>query len=236
MKSSGKLQQQKSMGKFGLWGVDVAKALGYATPRNAVPKFVSDEDKLSTQIEYAGQKRSVTVINESGLYSLILSSKLESAKEFKHWVTSEVLPSIRKTGSYSSYSNKEEMEAVKMQCKVQAANILYSLSTKYEKKGYTTYSQILDAYASKEIAGEFLLPLPATEKTYTATEIGSMLGISAKAVGTIANQKNIKTKENGMYVLDKAKGTNKEVQTFRYNEKGFKEIKNAYLNNIGADK
>ena len=79
-------------------GKDVAIALGYANPKNAVPTHVSEEDKLSTQIEYAGQKRGVTIINESGLYSLILSSKLESAKTFKHWVTAEVLPTIRKTG------------------------------------------------------------------------------------------------------------------------------------------
>lgn len=81
-------------------GKDVATALGYANPKNAVPKHVSEEDKLSTQIEYAGQNRNVTIINESGLYSLILGSKLESAKRFKHWVTSEVLPSIRKNGGY----------------------------------------------------------------------------------------------------------------------------------------
>lgn len=81
-------------------GKDVATALGYANPKNAVPTHVSEEDKLSTQIEYAGQRREVTVINESGLYALIFGSKLESAKRFKHWVTSEVLPAIRKTGAY----------------------------------------------------------------------------------------------------------------------------------------
>ena len=83
-------------------GKDVATALGYANPKNAVPTHVSEEDKLSTQIEYAGQRREVTVINESGLYALIFGSKLESAKRFKHWVTSEVLPAIRKTGSYQN--------------------------------------------------------------------------------------------------------------------------------------
>lgn len=82
-------------------GKDVATALGYANPKNAVPAHVSEEDKLSTQIEYAGQRREVTVINESGLYALIFGSKLESAKRFKHWVTSEVLPSIRKHGVYA---------------------------------------------------------------------------------------------------------------------------------------
>lgn len=82
-------------------GKDVAEALGYKNVRNAVPKHVDEEDKLCTQIEYAGQRRETTLINESGLYSLILSSKLPSAKQFKRWVTSEVLPELRKTGGYS---------------------------------------------------------------------------------------------------------------------------------------
>lgn len=82
-------------------GKDVAEALGYKNSKNAVPTHVDEEDKLSTKIEYTGQKRNVTVINESGLYSLILSSKLPNAKKFKRWVTSEVLPTLRKTGSYT---------------------------------------------------------------------------------------------------------------------------------------
>ena len=81
-------------------GKDVATALGYADTFGALKKHIMDEDKLVCQIDSAGQRREVTVINESGLYALIFGSKLESAKRFKHWVTSEVLPEIRKTGSY----------------------------------------------------------------------------------------------------------------------------------------
>lgn len=81
-------------------GNDVAKILGYSNYRKAVFEHVDDEDKLRTQIRYAGQNREVTVINESGLYSLILSSKMPNAKKFKRWVTSEVLPAIRKHGAY----------------------------------------------------------------------------------------------------------------------------------------
>ena len=81
-------------------GKDVAEALGYVDTFGALKKHVSEEDKLVCQIDSAGQKRDVTVINESGLYALIFGSKLESAKRFKRWVTSEVLPSIRKTGYY----------------------------------------------------------------------------------------------------------------------------------------
>lgn len=109
-------------------GIDVAKSLGYANPKNAVPKHVSEEDKLGTQIEYAGQRREVTVINESGLYALIFGSKLDSAKRFKHWVTAEVLPSIRKTGSYQKpMTVAEQIQLlaqgnVKLEEKIEAVN------------------------------------------------------------------------------------------------------------------
>ena len=81
-------------------GKDVAEILGYSNTKDAIAKHVDDEDKLGAQIATSGQNRNMTIINESGLYSLILSSKMPKAKEFKHWVTSEVIPAIRKTGGY----------------------------------------------------------------------------------------------------------------------------------------
>ena len=81
-------------------GKDVAKVLGYRDTSDALKKHVDTEDKLTRQIADSGQRRNVFLINESGLYSLVLSSKLPSAKAFKRWVTSEVLPQIRKTGGY----------------------------------------------------------------------------------------------------------------------------------------
>ena len=81
-------------------GKDVAMALGYTNTRKALNDHVDDEDKGVTKCDTLGGKQKMTIINESGLYSLIMSSKLPKAKEFKHWVTSEVLPSIRKTGGY----------------------------------------------------------------------------------------------------------------------------------------
>ena len=105
-------------------GKDVASALGYSNTRNAVPKHVASEDKLSTQIEYAGQKREVTVINESGLYALIFGSKLESAKRFKHWVTSEVLPSIRQNGGYIANQENMTPEQIVANALIVAQNII----------------------------------------------------------------------------------------------------------------
>lgn len=81
-------------------GKDIAAVLGYAKPQNAIAAHVDDEDKGTALIQGTAYETRATIINESGLYSLIMSSKLPTAKAFKRWVTSEVLPSIRKTGGY----------------------------------------------------------------------------------------------------------------------------------------
>lgn len=85
-----------------LVGKDVAQALGYQNPQRAIRDHVEEEDKGVTETVTPGGTQSVTIINESGLYSLVLSSKLPSARRFRRWVTSVVLPSIRSTGGYST--------------------------------------------------------------------------------------------------------------------------------------
>lgn len=95
-------------------GKDVAKILGYKDTSDAMRRHVDDEDKLTRCFTDSGQKRELYIINESGLYSVILSSKLPSAKCFKRWVTSEVLPVIRKTGSYEMDDYSPEMKAILM--------------------------------------------------------------------------------------------------------------------------
>lgn len=90
-------------------GKDVAEILGYSDTSDALKKHVDDEDKMGRQIaDSLGRMQNTKVINESGLYSLILSSKLPNAKKFKRWVTSEVLPSIRKHGAYMTENTLEE--------------------------------------------------------------------------------------------------------------------------------
>lgn len=98
-------------------GKDVAMTLGYAKPENAIASHVDAEDKTSTLIQGSGSnyKSKTILINESGLYSLILSSKLPTAKKFKRWVTSEVLPAIRKTGGYIPHD--EEMSDAEIMAK-----------------------------------------------------------------------------------------------------------------------
>ena len=95
-------------------GKDVAEALGYERTADAIRQHVEEEDKLTRCFADSGQNRQMYIINESGLYALIFGSKLDSAKRFKHWVTSEVLPSIRKTGSYEMEQYSPEMKAILM--------------------------------------------------------------------------------------------------------------------------
>lgn len=92
-------------------GKDVASALGYTNTNQALIKHIDEEDKQTSRFEMGGQKYSMTVINESGLYSLILSSKLDSAKRFKRWVTSEVLPAIRQNGRYELQQQNRVLES-----------------------------------------------------------------------------------------------------------------------------
>ena len=97
----GKLRGLEIDGEPWFVGKDVAQALGYAKERNAIAAHVEDEDRKDAPIQGTlGGTQNMTIINESGLYSMIFGSKLESARRFKHWVTAEVLPAIRKTGRY----------------------------------------------------------------------------------------------------------------------------------------
>ena len=201
-------------------GKDVAEALGYSDTDKAIRNHVEAEDKLTRRFGGSGQNRNMTIINESGLYSLILSSKLPGAKEFKRWVTSEVIPSIRKTGGYTlkpmtSYQ-KEQTRLKEENAHIRKAQILERLANQYEG----TYRQILHAYATKELSGKFLLPLPKLEeKTYSATEIGQLLGITANRVGLLTNRYDLKTEQYGQWFKDKSRHSDKEVSSFRYFER-----------------
>lgn len=101
-------------GQIGFVGKDVADALGYKLPRKAIMDHVDNEDKTTVPFQNAGSnyKTQVVLINESGLYSLILSSKLPQAKQFKHWVTSVVLPQIRKTGGYIPVNEEDDEKTI----------------------------------------------------------------------------------------------------------------------------
>lgn len=196
-----------------LVGKDVAQALGYSNPRDALAKHVDPEDKGVAKCDTPSGVQEMTIINESGLYSLVLSSKLPGAKKFRRWVTSEVLPAIRKTGQYTARPMTDyQMESIR----VRKAQLLERLAKEYDG----TYRQVLQAHATKELTGEYLLPLPRIgQKTYSAEEIGAKLGISANKVGMLANRNHLKTEQYGAWFNDVARNCpGKEVSSFRYYE------------------
>ena len=102
----GKLTVMEKDGEFFFIGKEVAEKLGYSNTRDALVRHIAEEDKGVVKHDTLSGRQSFTIINESGLYSLILSSKLPQAKDFKRWVTTEVLPSIRKNGGYIKNQKK----------------------------------------------------------------------------------------------------------------------------------
>jgi prophage antirepressor-like protein len=195
-------------------GKDIAEALGYSNTRDALARHVDDEDKNTVVIPDGIGNPNKTVINESGLYSLILSSKLPKAKEFKHWVTSEVLPSIRKTGGYNSQVSDEYKQK---RLEVMMINAKARLMKEQNKRIELMIKNPEFIPADEEP--------PIVPKTYSAGEVGAMLGVSANKIGRLANKHNLKVEEYGEWFKDIAKSADKEVQTFRYNQKGIDKLR-----------
>lgn len=237
----GEIRSMEIGGEPWFVGKDVAAALGYANASKAISVHVDTEDKQFFMLDIADSqngnvpigKTKTAIINESGLYSLILGSKLDGAKRFKRWVTSEVLPAIRKTGAYATDSKAAEIKMRELRVKEMNAQArLLNAETRRLKilQAERGLSQVaIDTAAVKaveEITGQDLGDyLPKTGKTYSASEVGNALGISANKVGKIANAYGLKTEEYGVFVMDKSRYSSKEVTSFRYNEKGKAKIR-----------
>jgi prophage antirepressor-like protein len=238
----GALRTIERDGEIWFVGKEVAEMLGYSNARNAVVNHVDSDDKLRTQIEYAGQRREVSLINESGLYSLILSSKLPAAKDFKRWVTSEVLPSIRKTGNYKIQSSKvtpEELEVRKIEAQAnlnatrsEQSKLLLSIADTVSNE---LYKETLKSVAVATLTGKEYLPLPKIECNYhTTTELATILSkkfnrkVSANIVGRLTTKNNLKTEEYAVKVWDKAKFSNKQIESYRYKDTVIEPLCKAY--------
>ena len=201
---------------------DVANAIEYKGNLNHWERWLDEEDRLKAQNGRTGQARNMTYISESALYRVLIKTDVPKAKPFERWVTKIVIPSIRKNGSYSLQCLDPVREK---EIGLARAEFLRSMALEYNGKS-ETYKQVLDAYAVKELAGEFILPLPEVkQKSYSAGEVGKMLGISANKVGSIANKNNLKTEEFGHWVHDKSPYSGKEVESFRYYDNAVAEIK-----------
>ena len=200
-------------------GADIAAALGYTNTRKAISDHIDDEDKLTERIVTSGQGRDVVIINESGVYALIFSSKLDRAKQFKHWVTAEVLPAIRKHGAYvPTQSDQTALDIQLLNARTMNANVYVNLLQHVDTKS-ESYKAILMACAANTAAGQLVLPLPKAEfgKTYSATDIGRILGISRNKVGRIANEHGLKSDGFGEWYHD-VSANGRECDNFRYND------------------
>lgn len=199
-------------------GKDVAAALAYKDTSDALKRHVEAEDKLTRCFTDSGQRRNMLIINESGLYALVFGSKLETAKKFKRWVTSDVLPSLRKTGSYEMPKKSPENDRTTimlMNARSRMAQTYLRLAEVDTLSG--TYKTILAAKAAEVLAGEAILPLPKSErKVYSAREVGARFGISANKVGRLANEHGLKTDQYGEYRRSKSEHSAKEVDTWVY--------------------
>lgn len=167
-------------------GKDIAGILGYSNPRDALAKHTDNEDRSTVAIHDGSQNRNVTVINESGLYSLILSSKLPKAKEFKHWVTSEVLPSIRKHGVYMTPERLTES----LQNPDSLITILETLKTEQEKNKALTETVTAQEKELAEIKpkSEYCDRILSTPDLLNITEIAKDYGLSAKLMNVILHE------------------------------------------------
>lgn len=177
-------------------GKDVAEKLGYSNTRDALAKHVDDEDKGDVAIRDAiGREQSTIIINESGLYSLVLSSKLESAKRFKRWVTSEVLPSIRRHGMYAMDELIENPDL--------AINALTALKEERAKrKALELENQVKDQQIAElqPKASYYDLVLQCKD-LLSMTEIAKDYGMSAKKMNKLLHELGVQFNQSGVWFL-----------------------------------
>jgi prophage antirepressor-like protein len=177
-------------------GKDVAKALGYKNPNDALSKHVDDEDKGVAKRDTLGGRQKMLLINESGLYALILASKLEQAKAFKRWVTSEVLPQIRMTGGYIPTKDADGRQLTEDEIMVRA----------------------------HEIVGRTLGLLNGqNEDCLTATHVAALWGMDVQSFNNLLEGMGIQYRKGGRWHLTKdllGRGLAEERCYFSYSLKG----------------
>lgn len=208
-KECGEIRVLKRNGEAWFVAVDVCKALDINNARQAVTRL--DDDEKCTVISNDG--RQMNIVSESGLYSLVLSSRKKEAKTFKRWVTHDILPEIRKTGGYNP-EQSDEFKAKRLEIMmINAKARLLKEQNKHielmiKNPEYTTTED---------------LP-PVVPKTYTATEVATMLGVSANRIGRLSNANGLKDKAYGEWYKEPL-ANGKEVESFRYNENGVNKLR-----------
>lgn len=198
-------------------GSEIAKILSYTNPSKAIRDHVDPEEKLTERIVLAGQGRDVTLINESGLYSLILSSKLPTAKKFKRWVTSEVLPAIRKHGAYLTEQKVEEI--------LTNPDTIIKLATQLKEER--------EARKQAEALNEANRPKVIFAEAVSTSKDGILVGMLAK----LLHQNGVKIGQNRLFqwLRDKGylmkRGVDKNMPTQRSKELGLFDVKERVVGN-----
>lgn len=175
-------------------GKDVADILGYLKPANAIANHVDDEDKTTTLIQGTGSnyKSKAVIINESGLYSLIFSSKLESAKRFKRWVTSEVLPAIRKHGIYATDNVIEQT--------LRDPYYIINVLTEYKKE--KEHNLLLQQQVGElKPKADYYDQILKSKKLITVNAIAKDYGMSAQPLNKILHDLKVQFKQSGQWLL-----------------------------------
>lgn len=215
---------------------DVCTSFGETNYRRVSARLDEDEKGVS-QIDTPGGNQSMTIVNESGLYAALFAMQPEKArgvteeyvekrqqqlKSFKRWITHEVIPSIRKTGSYSIQEPETPAQLRAKAMMINAKTRLFNAAMKAVDR-FQMSPVALEALGIpmiEEFTGVKTGYRPRIETTYSATELGAEFGVSANKIGRIAKDNGLKTDQYGITVLDKSRSSDKLVPCFRYNSKG----------------
>ncbi len=186
----GEIRTVEINGEPWLVGKDVAAALGYSNPRDALSKHVDDEDKNSVAFrDGTSGNPNLTIINESGLYALVLSSKLPGAKKFRRWVTSEILPSIRKTGSY--HLPKDYPSALRALADAEEKRLALQAENEAQKQVIADFQPIK----------QYVDTILSSTGVMATSQIAADYDISAKALNKILHEAGIQHRVGGQWIL-----------------------------------
>ena len=192
---------------------------------------IDDDEKVMNIVHIPGGNQEAWFLTEDGVYEVLMQSRKPIAKQFKKEVKT-VLKSIRKHGYYSVRDDETKaklMRAHAMELNAQTRTFNSLMKFIDNKHLSPIAAEVFGLKALESTFGVNVNPyLPETEKTYNATEVGNMLGISAIRVGKIANTYELKTAEYGVFKLDKSRYSSKEVENFYYNQKGIEKIRQIY--------
>ena len=237
--SFGALRTIERNGEIWFVASDVAKALGYQKPANAVARHCRYTLNWGIPHPQGNGTLEVNIIPEGDLYRLIIGSKLPSAELFEKWVFDEVLPSIRKTGKYEipkQHVDKDlelqKLAVETMKVRTEQSKLLLSIADTVSNE---LYKETLKSVAVATLTGKEYLPLPKVECNYhTTTDLASILSkkfnrkVSANIVGRLTTKNNLKTEEYAVKVWDKARFSNKQIESYRYKDSVIEPLCKAY--------